>query len=85
VTEENMNTELIIEQIDAEISKLQQAKLLLIEATAASGATKRRPGRPRTSKVVSARRVMSAEGKARIAAAQRLRWAKSKKGAKKAA
>lgn len=82
-----MNTEAIIEQIDAEISKLQQAKVLLTGATAIS--TKRSPGRPKatnaTPKPVAARRVMSAEGKAKIAEAQRARWAKSKRRDKRAA
>jgi hypothetical protein len=90
---ENMNTEAIIEQIDAEISKLQQAKVLLSGATATS--TKRSAGRPKTSPVAarilsvapakSVKRVMSAEGKARIAEAQKARWAKSKRADKKAA
>jgi hypothetical protein len=43
-----MNTEAIIEQIDAEISKLQQAKVLLNGVT--STPTKRAPGRPKSSK-----------------------------------
>jgi hypothetical protein len=87
---ENMNTEAIIEQIDAEISKLQQAKALLNGAT--STPTKRAPGRPKVSSQIAepvastpARRVMSAEGKAKIAEAQKKRWAKSKRADKKAA
>jgi hypothetical protein len=87
---ENMNTEAIIEQIDAEISKLQQAKALLNGAT--STPVKRAPGRPKASSQVAepvvstpAKRAMSSEGKAKIAEAQRKRWAKSKRAAKKAA
>ncbi len=87
-----MNTEAIIEQIDAEISKLQQAKVLLNGVAVAS--TKRAVGRPKS--VVAARilsvtpakpvkRGMSVEGKARIAEAQKRRWAKTKRAANKAA
>jgi hypothetical protein len=86
---ENMNTEVIIEQIDAEISKLQQAKALL---TGATSPAKRALGRPKASNEVSkpvvsttTKRVMSAEGKAKIAEAQKRRWAKSKRADKKAA
>ena len=82
-----MNTQAIIEQIDSEISKLQQAKVLL--DSVASTPIKRAPGRPKASNgvskpVVSApiKRVMSAGAKARIAEAQRKRWAKSKRAAK---
>jgi hypothetical protein len=87
---ENMNTEAIIEQIDAEISTLQQAKALLNGAT--STPAKRAPGRPKMINQIAepvattpARRVMSAEGKAKIAEAQKRRWAKSKRAVKKAA
>jgi hypothetical protein len=87
-----MNTEAIIELIDAEISRLQQAKALLSGATATT--TKRAAGRPKSvvvarilsiSRAKAVKRVMSAEGKARIAEAQKARWAKAKKAAKKAA
>ncbi|WP_255551099.1 hypothetical protein [Granulicella sp. dw_53] len=80
--------ETIIEQIDAEIVRLQQAKTLLVRND-----VKRGPGRPKAKAddlvskilaVVPVRRVMSAEGKARIAAAQKIRWAKAKRAAKKA-
>ena len=87
-----MNTESIIEQIDAEIAKLQQAKVLLTDATAVSG--KRAPGRPKTSKIAArileatpaklVKRVMSAEGRAKIAEAQKARWAAKRKQEKKA-
>jgi hypothetical protein len=85
-----VNTQDIIEQIDSEISKLQQAKALLIGATAAS--TKRGPGGPKANDVVTKilavkppRKPLGTEAKEKIAAAQRLRWAKSKRAAKKAA
>jgi hypothetical protein len=71
-----MNTQAIIERIDAEIYKLQQAKVILNGAT--STPTKRAPGRPKASDEDSkpavsapAKRVMSAEGKAKIAEAQK--------------
>jgi hypothetical protein len=73
-----MQTSQIIEQIDAEIKRLQQAKSLLIGAT-----TKRGPGRPaKTSIVAPKKRQMSPEGRAKIAAAQKARWAKAKKASK---
>jgi hypothetical protein len=82
-----LNTTNIIEQIDAEISKLQAAKALL-----ASVVTKNGSGRPKKGASVSsitsvrpAKRTMSAEGKAKIAAAQQARWAKVRRAAKKAA
>jgi hypothetical protein len=84
-----MNTEEIIEQIDDEIFKLQQAKGLLLGT---DSPVKRSPGRPNKKATVArilavkpAKRVMSAEGKAKIAAAQRLRWAKARKAKKSAA
>jgi hypothetical protein len=67
-----MDTTEIIEAIDAEIQRLQEAKALL-------------DGDPNTSKrrakaVKPGRRKMSAAGRARIAAAQKARWAKAKSG-----
>ena len=83
-----MNTEEIITQIDEEISKLQQAKALLI----GNVGVKRGVGRPKKSEIASrirsvqpAKRALSAEARASIAAAQRKRWAKSKRADKKAA
>ena len=63
----------IITEIDAEIARLQQAKDLLNGTT-----TKRSPGRA----AAPTKRTMSAAGRARIAAAQKARWAKVKKAAK---
>lgn len=62
-----MHTTEIIAEIDAEIARLLQAKVLL------SGTTTKRsqPG------VV--KRQLSPESRARIAAAQKARWAKAKK------
>jgi hypothetical protein len=81
-----MDTMSIIKEIDAEISRLQQAKVIL-----SGTAIKKGRGRPKTATVASkpvavrlAKRVISAEGKARIAAAQKARWAKVKKAANEA-
>jgi hypothetical protein len=80
-----MNTENIIAQIDTEILRLQQVKNIL-----AGISVKKSVGRPSGSgqsvaakSARPARREMSAEGKAKIAAAQKARWAKVKKTAKK--
>jgi hypothetical protein len=66
-----MNTNDIVDAIDREIARLQQVRNLLggSQGKVASAKTIRRPKK----------RVMSAEGRARIAAAQRARWAKQKK------
>jgi hypothetical protein len=81
-----MDTVSIIQEIDSEISRLQQARTLLTGT-----ATKRSLGRPKRTEAVSrtvavepTKRVLSAEARARIAAAQKLRWAKSRRAAKKA-
>jgi hypothetical protein len=79
-----MNIQDIVVEIDSEISKLQQVKALL---TGSSTTKMRKPGRlANTSLAGNARknRTMSAEAREKIAAAQRARWAKSKKAAKKA-
>lgn len=78
-----MDTATIISQIDAEISRLQQAKTIL-----AGVSVKKLVGRPVGSrqKAISpkpAKRPMSAEGRAKIAEAQKARWAKVRKAAKK--
>ena len=81
-----MDTASIIQEIDSEISRLEQARAILVGT-----AVKRSAGRPKRTqpvlKTVSAKptkRVLSAEARARIAAAQKLRWAKSRRAAKKA-
>jgi hypothetical protein len=92
-----MNTNDIIAEIDAQISRLLEAKALLagLEST-----IKRKPGRPpqrnlsgnATSSIPAkaaakpaAKRTVSAEARATMAAAQKARWAKAGKAAKKAA
>jgi hypothetical protein len=76
----------IIAEIDAQISKLQQARTLLAGTTA----TKKRtgPGRPKGSKNAAAataaatsprKRKLSPEGRKRIADAMKKRWAERRK------
>ena len=102
-----MTTNEILSAIDAEITKLQQARALLSgssepaaikrgpgrpkKAAAPASATtkplapKRGPGRPKKVVVPAkavAKRTMSAEGKARIVAAQKRRWAAAKESIK---
>ena len=67
-----MDTAQLISEIDSEISRLQQVRALL-----AGGRSAVRTKRPET------RRTLSAEARARIAAAQRKRWAKQKKEMRK--
>jgi hypothetical protein len=69
-----MNVSEIVLAIDGQIAKLEQAKAMLSDTTS-STATKS-VGRKK-------RRKMSAAGRAKIAAAQRTRWAKVKRAAKK--
>ena len=91
-----MNISDIVLAIDAEITQLQKVKALLTDTDTT---VKRKLGRPafssspnKTTSFNSAefaekpakRRTMSAEGRAKIAAAQKARWAKSKKTAKRA-
>ena len=74
-----MNTNEIIFQIDQEIARLTKVKELLQGIP-----TKKGPGRPRADAVAppvakkKTRRKMSAEGRARIAAAMKARWARVK-------
>jgi hypothetical protein len=68
-----METRALILSIDSELALLRQARALL-----AGTSNGRAPQ-------VHKKHVMSAEGRARIAAAQRKRWAKLKRAAKKAA
>jgi len=69
-----MNLTELLSSIDSEIARLEQARALL-------AGQDRHSATPTKKK----RSVMSAEGRARIAAAQRARWAKRKMAAKKAA
>jgi len=81
-----MNLNDIVAQIDAEISRLTQARHALLGISPTKG-----PGRPRTTSALAIpsvavagavvkpkKRKMSPAGRARIAAAQKARWAKVK-------
>ncbi len=96
-----MNTSSIIEAIDKEIATLKEARSILagVSALAPSApASTGRRGRPKGSKnaaksapvavasaPVQAKRVLSAEGRARISAAMKKRHAAKKRAEKKAA
>jgi hypothetical protein len=73
-----MDTKHILSQIDAEIATLQQARALL------TGTGKKQAGRPKSvaPSTVQPKRTMSPEARARIAEAQKKRWAAAKKAAK---
>jgi hypothetical protein len=71
----------VIQEIDRQIARLQQAKALL-----GGGGSGKRPGRPAGSENATGpkkRRTMSAAGRKAIAEAQRKRWAAVKAAAKK--
>lgn len=89
-----MNRTDILHALDTEIDRLQQARTLLADAPDVipeAVAARRGPGRPKGATKAPAKapaakkRTMSPEGRARIAAAQKARWAKLHKPAKKAA
>jgi hypothetical protein len=71
-----METKEMLAQIDAEISRLQQVRSIL----AGAGKTARKNSK--TVKSAPKKRQLSPEARARIAAAQKARWAKAKKAAK---
>jgi hypothetical protein len=73
-----MEINTILAAIEAEIQRLQQARTLLAGDTGA----KRGPGRPKGSAAGPKKRRLSPEARAKIAAAQRARWAKAKRAAK---
>jgi hypothetical protein len=70
----NMNITELLSIIDSEIARLRQARAVLTP----TGSSIAKRGRP-------AKYQMSAEGRARIAAAQRKRWAALRRVAKKPA
>ncbi len=83
-----MEVNRIIAEIDAQISKLQQARELLAGTTSTISSG---PGRPKGSKNVKAaaskpaarKRKLSPEGRKRIAEAMKRRWAERRKQAAK--
>lgn len=89
-----MNLTEIIAHLDFEISRLQQAKAILADVSVAP--LKGKLGRPVAAKTVAThvvpaapslpeKRTLSAAARDSIAAAQKKRWAKVKRAAKKAA
>ena len=72
-----MQTNKIIAALDAEIAHLEQVKDLLTETT-----SNRIPRKVAPKAAPKKKRHFSAEGLARIAAAQKARWAKVKKSVK---
>ena len=70
-----VNTPEIVAALDTEIARLQHARTLI----AGSAQPKRRGQPPASPKAASKKRTMSAEGRKRIADAQRKRWAARKK------
>ncbi len=91
-----MNTSEILSAIDQEISRLEQARSLLQSSNGPSthAVEVKRRGRPpgkatkapvTTEAPVKQARTMSEDGRARIAAAQKARWAAKKKADTKAA
>jgi hypothetical protein len=73
------NTELLT-HLDEEIARLQQVKALLTGEQSKRKPV-RPPSRPAKKAASTKKRTMTAEGRARIAAAQRARWAKTRKAA----
>lgn len=78
-----LNSQSIIAQIDEEISRLQRARNLLSGVPVPKVGVGRPKGSAtlRNNPIVKTRKPLSAEAKARIAAAQKERWAKAKKPA----
>ena len=71
-----MDTSALLSAVDSEIATLKQARSLLAGQDGHF---------PHVTKPAKKHHTMSAAGRARIAAAQRKRWAKQKRAAKKAA
>ena len=67
----------VLSTIDADISRLQQARNLLTDS-----GTGRRSEKSATTQPVKGKRVVSPESRKRMADAQRKRWAAQKKAAK---
>jgi hypothetical protein len=75
-----MSTSQILIHIEEEISRLRQVRALL--SGEETPRTRLKPGRkPAKATETIKKRVMSPESRARIAAAQKARWAKAKKAA----
>jgi hypothetical protein len=81
-----MDTKQIIAELDTEIARLQEVKSILSAGTPTPAKTNRGHNKAKTTpiRITAKKRSMSPEGRARIAAAQKARWAKAKKAAKAA-
>jgi translation initiation factor 2 gamma subunit (eIF-2gamma) len=78
----SMATDSILAQIDSEIARLQQARKLLANIGTATKSAGRNAVKAATAKPAKKRKI-SAEGRKRIAEAQRKRWAAQRAKAKK--
>lgn len=79
-----MNMQDIVLEIDDEIVKLQQVKALLAGTSTTRGRKLSQPVNTSLSRKAKTKRTLSIEAREKIAAAQRARWAKSKKAAARA-
>jgi hypothetical protein len=77
-----MATDSILAQIDSEIARLQQARKLLANLGITTKSAGRKAAKTATAKPAKKRKI-SAEGRKRIAEAQRKRWAAERAKAKK--
>jgi hypothetical protein len=79
-----MDTTEIIAQLDSEIARLERVKSILSGSTSTTTIKAKRGPKPRTAPTptTTKKRILSPEARARIAAAQKARWAKVRKAAK---
>lgn len=79
-----MSLDSLIAKIDAELARFQQVRALLSGGAAPAGKKRGRPAGvvKAAGKSAKKKRNISPEGRARIAAAVKARWAKQKKAAK---
>jgi hypothetical protein len=71
-----MDTNGIIADIDTEMSKLQQARAILISVGVRKGSGRPKSAEPKVTK--SKKRKLSAKGRAAISAAMKARWVKKR-------
>jgi hypothetical protein len=78
-----MDVSKILEELDAEITRLQEARSALVSISGTQVTVTKRRGRPKGStnapKPVKRPRKLTAEGRKRIAEAQQRRWAEARK------
>jgi hypothetical protein len=81
-----MDTTEIIAQIDSELARLQQVKSILSGSTPTTTIKVKRGPKSKTAPtpITAKKRILSPEARARIAVAQKARWAKVRKAAKAA-